>query len=184
MNATAVTQQHPEPAPPREIATPNLAPSERKLWAIVDGDSASWGSPAVGGKPSLSNLGAVLDELADAGIPFDAIVASYSWKVKGLRDGFAAFASRRGLILAPTGTKTDSVVLQLAQKRKAQGYVVYLVSNDCYKEYPAAKDFPRIGFSITRDGLVATSPEVHELAKAKPGGDSPATASESTIRTP
>lgn len=161
--AQSATPQTPQ-APPRELA--NAFPAvERKLWAVVDGDSAAYGSCSPGERATLSKLRAVLNELAVARIPCDVVVASYTWNRKGFGAEFETLSKERGIISAPVGAKTDDLVLLLAKKRRAQGFEVYLVSNDAYNDYPAAKDFPRIGFAVTRDGLVLTNPEVSELAR-------------------
>lgn len=169
--AQSATPETP-PAPPRELANAATPASERKLWMVMDGDSAAYGSSSPGERASLSKLKLVVGEIDSAGIPCDVVVASYTWNRSGFRGEFDTWAKQRGIISSPAGTKTDDLVLQLAKKRRAQGYTVYLVSNDAYNDYPAAKDFPRVGFAVTRDGLVLTNPEVHELSAAAscPGG--------------
>jgi hypothetical protein len=138
-------------------------PRQGKPWAIVDASSAAFGSTTPGQRPVVSNIRVLFDELNRHGIGYDAIAdASLRHNVDSEPELEQLF--RKGKLLqAPAAAEADPFLIQLATKRLEQGYDVYLVTNDLFKDHCGSQTFRRIGFIISPEGWVLSWPEIGTL---------------------
>lgn len=162
-------------------ASPNAPqPGRGKVWAIVDVSNAARGSTTPGLKFRLMNLLAIFALLDAAGVGHDAIAdASLRHRIDD-SDGLNRLFTAGRILQAPAGCEADPFIIQLARKRREQGYEVYLVTNDQYKEHRHGNGFPHIGFIVTTEGWVLSWPEIQTLAGRTEGAGSEGVPSPST----
>jgi hypothetical protein len=164
-------------------------PGRGKVWVVVDASSGAYGSTTPGAKPQVENLEALLAEHDAYGIGHDAVAdATLRHRIEEAEgnEGVERLDRlfREGKVYqAPAGVPADLLAIQLARKRKEQGYKVFIATNDQYKEHPGGNGFPKIGFIVTREGWVLSHPEIKSLPQRVPAavvGETP-TSTETSV---
>ena len=144
-------------------------PGRGRVWVIIDASNASRGSTTPGQPPQLTKLEAVEGELDKYDNGHDAIAdASLRHRIDN-PEGLNRLFKEGKVLQAPARFEADPFILQLAQRRRNQGYRVYLLTNDQYKEHQEGSGFPHIGFIVTREGWVLSQPEIQTLGSSASG---------------
>lgn len=149
-----------------DISPNALQPGRGKVWAIIDASNAARGSTTPGQAFQVTNLEAIQRELDRCGVGHDAIAdASLRHRIDN-PEGLNRLFKEGRVLQAPARFEADPFILQLARKRREQGYRVYLLTNDQYKEHQEGNGLPHIGFIVTREGWVLSQPEIQTLGSS------------------
>lgn len=128
-----------------------------KQMIVVDGANAAYAEKTDDGKPKVSNLVALYDELQDEGYdPVIIVDASLVYEVDD-RQQMEGLLDKQKLRQAPAETDADYFVLRTAVDHDAQ-----VVTNDQYEDYKDDFDIEarRIPFMIVNGEVELYWPEV------------------------
>lgn len=145
-----------------ESATNTAGNGSHPTFVIVDASNVAFAGARGDGKPRLRPLCYLMDELLRASVPNVVIAdASLRYRIDD-KPAYDALVRGRFILQAPAGIPADRYMILLAQKRKAEGERVLILTDDRLLDQDVSS-LKRMTFMVIGDEEILLDPPLDTL---------------------